>query len=532
MKKILLISLSIVLAMAVSASATQITRNQPLPKHNPQELLSKTRIVVDAPRFDPSASSMRNKAPQLAQEAVLPPADLVIERYSLNGYLYDGSNWTSVNRNILIGFDGMDVYLQGFSILIPDAWIKGTLSDDNTTVTFPMQYMGSAYDEDIYFYPVTYAGAGFAPIDAVFEYNERESTFTLSQDQVTVILENASADEVAWVYQYDSWLTISPLSGAVEVPEGLEAQPYMLTGVYMGYDDDGSWFEGDPLMGSAMVGFDGDDIYVQGLCSYLPNAWVKGHREGDNYVIDNGQYFGTFIYDGDAYPLFFMGCEPETNDEARFVLTLDPETGVLVSEQWYGICSSDVGVYWYDLLGNVVMTPVVDKPAVPAAPSVLYYEYYDEDGFGFIMLNIPTFSEDGEPLMADRLGYQLFCDYGYGPEPYIFWGDIYGFDDDQTVIPYLFNDDMNILMGGELLIIYFIDEGIKRIGVQSVYEGGGETNCSEIGWYQLIPTSVTDVVADDNRTIEYYDLMGRRVDASKLTRGIYVTSDGRKILVK
>jgi hypothetical protein len=43
---------------------------------------------------------------------------------------------------------------------------------------------------------------------------------------------------------------------------------------------------------------------------------------------------------------------------------------------------------------------------------------------------------------------------------------------------------------------------------------------------------VTHVVADGNRTIEYYDLMGRRVDANKLTRGIYVTSDGRKILVK
>ena len=83
-----------------------------------------------------------------------------------------------------------------------------------------------------------------------------------------------------------------------------------------------------------------------------------------------------------------------------------------------------------------------------------------------------------------------------------------------------------------LVVIYYIGEDIQRIGVQSVYEGGGETNLSEIGWYDLQSTSVTSIAADDNRPIEYYNLMGRRVDASKLTPGIYVTSNGRKILVK
>ena len=91
---------------------------------------------------------------------------------------------------------------------------------------------------------------------------------------------------------------------------------------------------------------------------------------------------------------------------------------------------------------------------------------------------------------------------------------------------------MNFLVGGQLVVVYFLGEGLQRIGVQSVYEGGGETNYSEIGWYDLLASGVTSITADENRTIEYYDLMGRRVDANKLTRGIYVTSDGRKILVK
>ena len=259
---------------------------------------------------------------------------------------------------------------------------------------------------------------------------------------------------------------------------------------------------------------------------------MKGHREGDSYVLDNGQYFGPFVFVDEVYPLYFMGCAPESEDVAQLKLTPDPETGALVADQWYAISATDMVVEWYDLLGNVALTPMVDEPAVPATPAVLYFEYYDDEDMGFVVLDIPVTDPDGKPLMTDLLGYQLFCDYGEGPEPYIFWADIYGFEDDQTVIPYSFNDDMNILMGGQLVVVYFIGQDIQRIGVQSVYEGGGETNLSEIGWYDLNASSVTSIVADDNRTVEYYDLMGRRVDAGKLTRGIYVTSDGRKILVK
>ena len=379
-------------------------------------------------------------------------------------------------------------------------------------------------------------GVQMAPVTFNYNINAKKELENKEQGTVTLRADNIiNVDSYNGVRAtlYDSEMNITPDGGTVIVPEGLETQPYMLTGVYMGYyTESDTWFEGDPLMGSAQVGFDGDDIYIQGLCSYLPKAWVKGHRDGDSYVLDNGQYFGPFVYVGDIYPLYFMGCTPESNEVAQLRLTPDPETGALVADQWYAISASEMAVDWYDLLGNVVLTPMVDEPAVPADPTVLYYEYYSDDDMGFLVLGIPVIDVDGKPLLTDLLGYQIFCDYGNGPEPYIFLADIYGFEDDQTVIPYNFNDDMNILMGGQLVVVYFLGEDLKRIGVQSVYEGGGETNYSEIGWYDLSATSVNSITADDNRAIEYYDLMGRRVDASKLTRGIYVTSDGRKILVK
>ena len=523
MKKILLMLLTTVLSMSVSAQS--VTQNQPLPK-----LGEANHTAINAPRAD-HGKMMKAAAPKAAGAVVTPPASLETKQYRLNGYIFDGTSWERVDRALQIGFDGNDVYLQGFSVFLPEAWIVGTLSDDGMSVSFPIQYYGNYYGEDLYFFPMAVLGDQYVPSDAVFLYDELADYFALQQDQVTYILENFSDEEVGWYYPYDSEMTITCDEGTVTAPADLETQDYMITGVYMGYTDD--WFEGDPLVGGAKVGFDGDDIYIQGLCSYLPNAWIKGHRDGDSYVFDNGQFFGTFIYYGEAYPLYFMGCEPYTNDEAQMVMTLDPETGALVAQQWYGICSDNVGVYWYDLLANVVLSPIADEPAVPAEPTILFYEYYDDEGMGYIMLDIPVVSEDDEPLLTSQLAYELFCDYGNGPEPYIFWADYYGFDQDETTIPYSFNDEMNILEGGMMIVLYEIGEDIERIGVRSVYYGGGETNTSEITWYQIkSPSSVTEVTIGDNKELNYYDLMGRRVDANHLTPGIYVRQDGRKILVK
>ena len=49
-----------------------------------------------------------------------------------------------------VAIDGSDVYLKGFTHYLPEAWIKGTLSEDGKSITFPGdQYFGS-YDDGPY----------------------------------------------------------------------------------------------------------------------------------------------------------------------------------------------------------------------------------------------------------------------------------------------------------------------------------------------------------------------------------------------
>lgn len=483
MKKIMLLLMVAIVSMAVSAQQMTALSHNLLHKSINKEMLGHKRHAIDASHIDAKAQAPA-KAPQLANaEVVTPPQDLETENYRLNGYLFDGSSWEQVSTPVKVGIDGDNVYIQGVSVLLPEAWIKGTLNSEDMTVSFPMQYYGKFNNYDDYFFPVTPVDGGYAPIDAVFNYNAELGTFILSQDVVCYIVENSSDIELSWFYQFDSQMTIVPEGDVVEVPEGLETQDYALTGTYMGYED--NWFEGDPLASNAKVGFDGDDIYVQGLCVYLPQAWVKGHREGDTYVFDNGQYFGTFIYQGDAYQFYFMGATPYSNDPAPMVMTLDEATGTLTAQQWYAISASDEEVRWYDIHGNVKLTPIQDVAATPAKPTFGYYEYYADDDFGFVVLNIPTLDVDGNPLLTGKLGYQLFVDRGNGPEQYIFAADLYGFDEDMTTIPYNFGDDINFMAHGELAVVYGLGEGVQQMGVRSVYTGGGETHYSDIDWYNV-----------------------------------------------
>ena len=503
MKKVTLLLTIALLSLAVSAQQMQALSHKTLHRTPNKEMLGGKRHVVDAPRADVSTAAAA-KAPRVNAEVVTPPADLSPENYRLNGYLFDGSTWEQVSTPVKVGMDGDDVYIQGFSVLLPDAWIKGTLNPDDMTVTFPMQYYGTFNGYNDYFFPVTPVGEGYAPIDAVFNYNPQVGTFALSQDVVCYIVENSSDSELAWFYQLDSQLTIVPEGDVVEVPDGLELHDYALTGTYMGYEND--WFEGDPLANNAKVAFDGDDIYVQGLCIYLPLAWVKGHREGDAYVFDNGQYFGTFLYQGDVYPLYYMGCEPYSNDPATLTMTLDESTGTLTAQKWYAISASDEAVLWYDLHSNVKLSPIEDVAATPATPTFGYYEYYADDDFGFVVLSIPTKDVDGNPLLTDKLGYQLFVDRGNGAEPYIFQADYYGFDEDWTTVPYNFGDDINFMAHGELAVVYGLGTDVQKLGVRSVYTGGGETRYSEIDWYDIAENEKVEVTPPEGMEANIYTL--------------------------
>ena len=185
-----------------------------------------------------------------------------------------------------------------------------------------------------------------------------------------------------------------------------------------------------------------------------------------------------------------------------------------------------------DVFRDVVITRANDVPATPAAPQILNFSLNGSYGY-LLELNIPLEDVDGNPIFASQLSYEIYKKVGGVESPVTLEAQYYEYaTEDMTIIPYLYTDYWEVMQGGES--VYVHAPGIEdwdAIGVKSIYTGGGETHESPITWYDLT-TGINTITASDEQPTEYYDLMGRRVDASKLTRGIYITNTGRKVMVK
>lgn len=131
--------------------------------------------------------------------------------------------------------------------------------------------------------------------------------------------------------------------------------------------------------------------------------------------------------------------------------------------------------------------PAEDVPAMPADPSVEFINDFDaSEGYGSIGMIIPTVSVDGEPLVKDKLYYQLYREIGGVAEPVTFTPDLYiKLESDMSIIPYSFTDDWDF-QDREGYKLVFINEDFsnwERIGVKSIYWGGDEYNETDIIWY-------------------------------------------------
>ena len=73
----------------------------------------------------------------------------------------------------------------------------------------------------------------------------------------------------------------------VTPPDGLHTESWLLTAQRY----DATEYTVDAFL-SVNIGFDGQDVYVQGLNMYLPEAWVKGTRNGNQLTFATNQYYG------------------------------------------------------------------------------------------------------------------------------------------------------------------------------------------------------------------------------------------------
>lgn len=400
---------------------------------------------------------------------VIPPSTAQVEKwYTAGGKFLANSpagvqDFTSLMSSINVAIDGSDVYIQGLSYYFKDGWIKGTINGN--TYSFPNgQYIG----EDDYG-PEYLCGADEPETmveNIIFNYNAEEE---LLECVTTYLLENPNATEP---YPYSYWYkpifskTEPADNRLVSLPEGVEAEEWVIT--YINNMD-------VPSSGSLKIGFDGNDVYLQGLCSHLPEAWIKGSLNGTTITFPGRQYFG--FYQDSPYTGFDMFLQDED-----VVFTYDAEAYVMMAN------NEEITIYTATLLKgdiyrNAIISKVIEKAATPATPTIS--QIYDSTTGPVLMFNVPTLDVEGNPIATSKLSFQFLSDIEQEITPVIFKPDYYlSLTEAMTALPYGFTD--NSVFFPTYIYLNQPDYGRwNKIGIQSIYTGGGEENKSEIFWYTI-----------------------------------------------
>lgn len=303
---------------------------------------------------------------------------------------------------------------------------------------------------------------------------------------------------------------------AVEVPENLETAPYSFKGTDTYYNEEATF--------EVQVGFDGNNVYFQGLSQYVPEAWVMGKLVDGKVTIPNW-YLGVYESFFGDYEMVFSGAE----------FTYDAEADVFTSEEGYQTIAD--GSYAMDEYANVTLTKINEVAATPADPSVVRFRLL-ETSYPNVYFNIPVEDVDGNPLLADKLSYVvMIVDADDVEQPLTLAADLYDYlDEDMTEIPYNFTDNYDIYAGANPLYLNQDPELIaswKKIGVQSIYRGAGEEHKSNIGWFDIqeyIVTTGINTVNSETKKAVIYNLQGQKLN-SKPAAGLYIMN-GKKYVVK
>ena len=255
-----------------------------------------------------------------------------------------------------------------------------------------------------------------------------------------------------------------PLS-PITVPEGLTTEEYSLSA--RNYKDDAD------VSGSVQIGFDGNDVYVQGFCTYIPEAWAKGTLEGTTITFTKGQYFGTYA---DTYDMYLNVLMDED-----VVFDYDAEAGTLTAQnEFFLVDNSD---YYFDSYRGAVLKKVIEKAAMPANPAITSLQ---NGNYGwYFNFNVPTVDINGDGLATSKLYYMIYTDVEGEIAPLTFTPATHTrLTEDMTEIPYGFTENYDFYTDA-IYLNELYSANWNNLGIQSIYYGGDETNATEIQWFHI-----------------------------------------------
>ncbi len=489
MKKALLLLVAFALTMA--ASGQQLTKS---PRLSSQQVKGKYEFSTthkSAERGGQLSMTQSRKAP--ARVDIIkdqPEGELKIYQrsggamYSFWGYLFstyqDGAAMQMVYAD-----DGKTVYLKDpVSQAAAGTWVRAELSDDGKTLTMPLNQHIIFYDEVGYGMITAWVEVAMdenGNIKAVPNLDIHEATFTIGDDG-TISLNGSSGDVnsfigsgIGLIYDDDyTWTTYldwesvyTPFDGTpVELPEGAVLEDYSMSYV------DSYGTAGGKMVKVAMMD---NDVYVQGFSSYVPDGVMKGTLSDNKVLFPSDQYLGI----GSSMFLNMVGLDADNNVLEKLEFDYDAEARTMTASDFLGVVA---GMNIQEVYGQPVLAPYFDHAATPANPEVI--DFVDQGvlgGYNYGSFNVPTVDIEGNFINPNDLYYRIYFDddelFTFGPDEYPYVTEF------MTDVPYNYTEGYDFGVGGAS--VYFYETGFQRVGIQSVFRGGGEEHVSDIVYMEL-----------------------------------------------
>ena len=412
------------------------------------------------------------------------PFGVEAEDWALEGFYSDGENGNDVFRATQVVFNGTHIYVKGLANWFEDSWLKGTIDAETGIATFPN---GQLVGEDYYGKEYMVGFNGIESCNIQYAYDADAKTLT----QVTpFILESESKsglDEEGELAFWSRWEVSYLHAGmpttleAVKVPKGLVTEAYTLNA--------NEWVESEaqPYSRQLQVGFNGNDVYFKGFSEDTADMWAKGtlSTDGKSVTIPANQYMGQKDFYGIYTDNYFFSASREDNKTLEdVVLNYDAETTTFSTDQTVMLNGSMFTNYPHQTFTDVTITKMPEFAATPADPSIDGYKFEGTD-YPYIKFNIPAKDTEGNDVITSKLFYSVWVEIKGVEKPFTVFANHYrDVTENWTEIPYEWDDECDIYKGGSR---FYFNPGpmvaiMTKIGIQSIYYGGGERNTSNIIW--------------------------------------------------
>ena len=313
---------------------------------------SQSGTIASQPRK--AASATGNTTP------VRVPDGLQTREYIVTAMSY--AAYANITYSAQVGIDGNDMYIQGLFELMPDAWVKGTI-EGNQVVFAPDQYVGKATIMD------QYDGTMLGEFDTWFEYTidfEEYCEATLTFDAEAGIISDEMGGLVILALDDDfnaaealAYLRLTDAEVYEQVSNELVTPPASLASVGVSINYTSLTYEQE-LTATGMMGFDGSDLYIMGICPDFPSAWVKGTMDAEGVVtFGRNQYVGN--YQGIA-DIWFCGVDPASSAselvDVKAQWDAETQTLTVSDDTWIVENANPATLYYFDVFYDVTVAPL------------------------------------------------------------------------------------------------------------------------------------------------------------------------------